>query len=153
MIMKVLPILALGAAALTPAVFLQATVLEPADLQKMVDGMGYTTKMLNEEKGKEKFEFTIKAEGFDVPIAAEVSPSKNYVWFTVLLGKASEDGAKNTALLKENFKIQPDFFYITEKGNLMMGIAVDNRGVSPAVIKRVTDKLSEDVSKTSKVWQ
>jgi hypothetical protein len=51
MIMKVLPILALGAAALTPVVFLQATVLEPADLQKIVEGMGYTTKMLNEEKG------------------------------------------------------------------------------------------------------
>jgi hypothetical protein len=153
MIMKVLPILALGAAALTPVVFLQATVLEPADLQKIVEGMGYTTKMLNEEKGKEKFEFTIKAEGFDVPIAAEVSPSKNYVWFTVLLGKATEDGAKNTALIKENFKIQPDFFYATEKGNLMMGIAVDNRGVNAAVVKRVTDKLAEDVSKTSKVWQ
>lgn len=148
-----LTILAAGAVTLSALFPVQASVLEAADLKTMIEGMGYEVKVLNEEKGNEKYEFVITKNSFDVPIAAEVSKSKNYVWFTAFLGKATDKHEKNTSLLKENFKIQPDFFYITEKGNLMLGIAVDNRGINSAVIRRVTDKMSEDVTKTAPLWQ
>ncbi len=131
----------------------QSPVLDATELKKTIEGMGFTVKALNEEKGKEKYEFTIKRSDFDIPVAAEISSSKNYVWFTVFLGEASKEAEKHGPLLKENFKIQPNFFYITEKGNLMMGIAVDNRGITPAIVKRITDKLSNDVADSAKLWQ
>lgn len=152
--MKTLPFLIGGVAALTPALFLQTDgKADVAGLKKMVENMGYETKMLNSEVGKEKFEFKITKGGFDVPIGAEVSASGNYIWFTVFLGEAGNDTLKHSNLLKENAKIQPNFFYITSKGSLMLGVATDNRGITPTVVKRITDKLSDDVGGTSKVWQ
>lgn len=131
---------------------LQAGPITGPDLKTLIEGMGYTTKALNEEKGKEKYEFTIKTEKFNVPIAAEVTASTNYIWFTAFLGADKDDAATHAALLKQNFKVQPTVFYVTDKGNLMAGVPVDNRGVTAAVIKRVTDKLADDISKTSDIW-
>lgn len=125
--------------------------LNGASLKTMIEGLGYETKALNEEAGKEKYEFKINKAGFDIPIAAEVSPSTNYVWLTVFLG-AVKPTHKFEELLKQNTKIQPSQFYITSKGSLMVGIALDNRQINPAVLRRNIDKVSEDVSGSSTLW-
>jgi len=153
--MKRLSMIALGGAiALTPSLVPQSDTIDAPKLKSMIEGLGYEVKEINKEVGKEKFEFTLRTEGFNVPVGAEISPSKNYIWFTVFLGKPPTDVAKHTALLKQNQKVQPNFFYITESaGNLMMGIGVDNRAVTAVVIKRVTDKLAADVGKTASDWQ
>ncbi|MEQ1934967.1 MAG: hypothetical protein ABL962_14000 [Fimbriimonadaceae bacterium] len=59
---------------------------------------------------------------------------------------------KHTEMLKRNFKIQPCFFYITEKGNMMMGLPVENRQVSSAVMRRTVDLIVGSVVDTQKVW-
>lgn len=128
------------------------TVLTSEDLKKALDGMGLTTKDIGSGPGKEKFEFKMTAPGFDVPVGAEISPSKNYIWLTVNLGTAAATTEKGLELLKSNAKTQPNFFYVTEKGNLFMGCPIDNRGVDAAVLKRVSDKLVADVGKTSTIW-
>lgn len=152
--LKPIPIVAVGLAALTPAIIaFQNAPVDALELKGMVENMGYTTKLLNEEKGKEKFEFSITRPDFNVPVGAEVAPSKNYVWFTVFLGTPPKSIDRHTELLRKNNAIQPSFFYITDKGNLMMAVPVDNRGITPAIVKRVTDKLADDVSKTASVWQ
>lgn len=145
---------ALAGLSLVPALVGQSSdPLTAEKLKEMIVNLGFEPKALNEEVGKEKYEFTVKAEGFDVPIAAEISASKNYVWLTVYLGDAPADSSpKIPALLKKNHKIQPCQFYITEKGALMMAIAMDNRGITPAVFKRAYTKLSDDVSGTADVW-
>lgn len=131
----------------------EAGAIDAAGLKAMIVGLGYEAKSLNDEVGKEKYEFTVKTEGFDVPIAAEISPSKNYVWLTVFLGKAPEDSSpKMAGFVKRNFKIQPTMFYITDRGNLMMGFAMENRALNPAVMRRTITKLSADVSSTSDLW-
>lgn len=151
--MKPLPILAVTlAVAGIPFMLPQDEQVDALQLKKMVEGLGYTTKFLSEDKGKEKFEFPTKTDGFDVPIAGELSASKNYIWLTVFLGPAGDDTAKHSALLKANQRVQPNFFYITDKNNLMLGIAVDNRSLNPAALKRIVDKLSADVGKTADVW-
>ncbi len=126
--------------------------LTAATLKNMLSGMGYELKTLNAEEGKEKYEIPLKSANLNIPVAAELSPSGNYIWFTVNLGMNSST-KKHEELLKENFNIQPTFFYITAKGNLMAAEAVDNRAVSASVFKRVLDKIVLDVDKTSKVWQ
>ncbi len=129
---------------------------EPLDfngLKSMVDNMGYTTKWLNQEAGKEKIEIATKNASFNVPVGAEVAASTHYIWLTVNLGPPPKSVDKHTELLKQNSAVQPDFFYITSKGNLMLAVPVDNRAVSPAVLKRVLEKLSGDVEKTAPYWQ
>lgn len=122
-----------------------------AELKTLIEGLGYETKVLNSEEGKEKYEFTIKTADFNVPLGAEISPSKNYIWLTVFLG-VSKPTHSFEELLKANGDIQPSFFYITKKGNLMMAVAIDNRQVTSAILKRNVDKISADVSSTSKTW-
>lgn len=127
--------------------------IDAARLKEMITNLGYTPKDLNTEVGKEKYEFTIVTEKFNVPIAAELSSSTNYLWLTAFLGAPpAETSEKNAAMLRQNFKIQPTLFYITEKGNLMMGLPCDNRGISPEVLRRNATKLAEDVAKTADVW-
>jgi len=87
-------------------------------------------------------------------VAFELSASKNFVWLTVFLGTPRADtSVMNAELLKQNFSIQPCQFYITSKGNLMMGLAIENRGLTNAIIKRHSDKLVADVASTASFWQ
>jgi len=129
----------------------QSEPLTSTQLRSMVDNMGLTTKPLNEDTGK--FQIDAKSESLNIPIGTELSKSGNYIWFTVNLGDGDKVQSHYKDLLKQNGAIQPDFFYITEKGALMLAVAMDNRGVTPAVIKRVTDKLVADVDKTAQYWK
>ncbi len=128
-------------------------VLDGPALKAMITNLGYEPKELNAEVGKEKYEFTLNSHDLDIPVAAEISASKNYLWLTVFLGTPPPtDSAKNAELLKKNFEVQPSMFYVTTKGNLMMGIAVDNRSITPAVLLRNVKKITEDVGSTKDLW-
>ena len=128
--------------------------LDARQLKDMLTQMGYTVKELNTESGKEKYEVMIKTSSFNVPVAYEISASKNFIWLTAHLGSPKDEySTTNAALLKQNGKIQPCQFYITEKGKLMMGLAVENRGITPAIMRRHTDKFTGDVNNTSSYWQ
>lgn len=127
-------------------------VLDAAALRSMVEGLGYTVKAIKSDPGKEKFEFTVTTEKLNIPVATEISPSTNYVWLTVNLGTAPKSADVHTALLKLNADIQPDFFYITKAGLLMLGVGVDNRSITPAIMKRIVKKLCDDVESSKSTW-
>lgn len=125
-------------------------------LREIIVNMGYEVKDLSIEAGKEKYEFKVTKNGLDVFLAAEITPSKNYVWLTAFLGKTSEiEGFSGRAenILKENGKIQPSQFYVTSSGSLMIGIPIDNRNIDAVVLKRCMDKVSGDVANTVRLWQ
>lgn len=128
--------------------------LDAARLKDMLIQMGYTVKDIGTEVGKEKYQVDIKTSSFNVPLGYEISPSKNYIWLTANLGKPKDSTSTvNSDMLKQNGKIQPCQFYITSKGILMMGLAVENRGLTPAIMRRHTDKITGDVSSTSALWK
>jgi len=127
-------------------------VLDAAGLRKLIEGLGYDVKDVTKTPGSEKYEFKITRQAMDVPISTKISTSHNYVWFTVFLGPAPVDPAKNAQLLKLNYQDQPNNFYVTDGGNLMMGIAVDNRDVTAAIVQRVVEKLGDDVALSADVW-
>ncbi len=129
--------------------------LDAAKLRAMIEGLGYTTKDLDSDPGKEKYEFKVVHDGLDIFIAAEVSPSKNYVWLTVFLGeapKATAPASEFREMLKWNGKIQPTQFYITASERLMLGFAMENRSITPAVLRRTIDKLTKDVADSEDAW-
>ena len=122
-------------------------------LRKMLTELGYEVKDLETTPGKEKYEVSHTKQGFNVPVAYEISPSTNYIWLTVYLGKPPADTSiRNSQLLRQNFTIQPCQFYITEKGNMMMGLAIENRGVTNAVLKRLSDMVTDKVVQTTSYW-
>jgi len=128
--------------------------LTAKQLKDMLTQMGYPVKDLNAEAGKEKYEVDLTTPNLNVPVALEISASGNFVWLTVFLGKPKDETSSvNAALLKQNFKIQPCQFYITDKGNLMMGLAVENRGLTTVIMRRHMEKLAADVSSTNSLWQ
>lgn len=126
-------------------------------LKKAIEDIGYETRTLNATAGQERYEFKLERGGLTIPIAAEVSKSKNYLWLTVYLKDAPKDfassGAKLGGLLKANTNIQPCHFYITEQGALMVAIAIDNRAMSNPVLRRNVEKLVNDVVAQRSIWE
>lgn len=125
--------------------------LSADELKSMLTNLGHEVKALNTEAGKEKWEFTVKTSGFNVPVGAEVSPSKQFIWLTVSLGPLKEQHDPKE-LLRLSGRVQPTQVYLSSKDTLMMAFAVDNRSVTPAVLKLRIDKLTGDVEKSSAVW-
>lgn len=121
-------------------------------LKKLITELGYDIKETPLEKGGATYEFVEKDEDFTIPILAEISESKRYIWLTVFLGDPPKDQAKHLALLKHNANIQPVFFYVTNSNKLKVGLAIDNRGVTQAHLKRVVGLIVDGVSSTSKDW-
>ena len=125
--------------------------LTPATLKSTIAGLGYEIKDLSTTAGSEKYEFTIVASGFNFPISAEISPSKAYCWFTLFMG-TTKATTPYQELLEKNAEVQPCQFYVTSKGNLMMGLALENRGPTPAMLRKAIDFLSAQAAKTSTTW-
>ena len=122
-------------------------------LKEILVQLGYTPKDIISTPGKEKYEIKINRGGLDVPMGLEISGSTNYIWLTVFLGKAPSDSSKYFKLLKQNSKIQPALFYVTDSGNLMMGLPVDNRGINNALLKRYTEFIAGKIADTKDTWQ
>lgn len=128
--------------------------LTSAQLKEKLIQLGNEVRDINATAGSEKYEVKYSTSTFDVPVAYELSGSKNFVWLTVFLGMPRADtSVMNATLLKQNFSIQPCQFYITTKGNLMMGMAIENRGLTNAIIKKHSDKIVADVVSTASFWQ
>ena len=122
-------------------------------LKELLVQLGYTPKDIISTPGKEKYEIKLNRGGLDVPMGLEISGSTNYIWLTVFLGKAPSDSSKYFQLLKQNSKIQPALFYVTDSGNLMMGLPVDNRGINNALLKRYTEFIAGKIADTKDTWQ
>jgi len=129
--------------------------LTAEELKKLVDGLGYESKVLSAEAGSEKWQFKVTQGGLDIPVAYEVTSSRNYVWFTVHLGTITDETlkVKAPALLRKNLDVQPSQFYVTEKNNLMLAIPLENRALNPGWVRRSIEKLVADVVGTASVWQ
>ena len=129
-------------------------VITRAQLKERLEQMGFEVKTINDKPGEEKYAVNHPGSGFNVPVGYELSPSTNFIWLTVNLGIAdTTNTTKSMRLMKENANIQPSFFYITAKANLMTAVGLENRGVTTAILRRHIDKLVADVSKTAPIWQ
>lgn len=148
----------IGLLALLSSLFLlgfnQSETIDRKQLRDMLVQLGYEVSDIVKDAGKEKYSVKFTKYGLDIPVGYEISPSGSYIWLTVNLGEApAESAAKNLALLKQNSKIQPTFFYVTDSGRLMAALPVENRGVTNAVLRLRSDSVSDNVGKTKEIWQ
>ena len=127
--------------------------INASKLKEMLGQLGYTVKDIETNPGSEKYEIKVTKDGIDVPILYQLSASGSYMWLTVSLGnKYTDESVINSTLLKQNSKIQPCQFYTTESGKLMMGLAVDNRGINNAQLRRYTEFITGKVIDTKAYW-
>lgn len=130
-----------------------AAPLTYPQLKTMADNLGYVSKEIAKPSENPKFEVNAATQGFNVPIGFELSGSTRYIWASANLGAAGHiDGPRALELLKTNATIQPTSFWISSTGNLMIGIAIDNREVTPIHLKFVIDKIAADVGSTAQKW-
>jgi hypothetical protein len=122
-------------------------------VKTMVANMGYTPTQISKGAESPKFEFAIKSGTFNVPIGVEISGSGKFIWLSVNLGTAPSDPARAVALLKRIASTQPTHFWIASNGNLMCGMAIDNREVTPAALRLAIDKVGADVAASAPDWQ
>lgn len=128
--------------------------IDRKQLREMLVQLGYEIQDIVKDAGKEKYSSKFTRDGLDIPIGYEISPSNTYIWLTVNLGTAPTEGsAKTLALLKQNSKIQPTFFYITDSGRLMAALPVENRGITNVVLRQRSESIADNVGKTKDAWQ
>ncbi len=119
-------------------------------LRKIVGGLGFETK---DGTGKDSpnFEFTVNEGGLDIHILAEQSESTNYIWLKLAFDKL-EPGQDAKTFLTQTGNTQPAHFYLYDDGTLGMAVAIENRGITPAVVKRGIDILVDGAVSTQKYW-
>lgn len=123
-------------------------------LKEMLVQLGYEVSDIVTEVGKEKYSVKFAKNDLNIPVGFEISPSNTYIWLTVNLGEAPKEGGPRTlALLKQNSKVQPTFFYVTDSGRLMAALPVENRGVTNAILRLRAESISDNVGKTKEFWQ
>lgn len=152
-------LVAIAAGASTALVFsnpLQQEQIDAQQLKTMIEGLGYETKPINSQPGKEKWQFQVTKGGLEIYIAAELSSSKNYVWLTVYLGDVPTLPVSPTRfpdMLVSNSETQPTHFYITQDNKVLLGFAMENRYLTPSVLRRTVDKLASDTVDTKSLWK
>lgn len=125
-----------------------------AELREMLVQLGYEVTDVVKDAGKEKYSVNFAKYDLNIPVGFEISPSNSYIWLTVNLGDApKESSAKCLNLLKQNAKVQPTFFYVTDAGRMMAALPVENRNVSNAVLRLRAETISDNVGKTKDTWQ
>lgn len=126
--------------------------LDDAGLKTMLTGLGYEIK----EPGVGVYEAPITAAGLNIPTRIFLSKSKTKIWLSVALmqkegvDKLTRDDLQK--ILEKTVDVGPTHFMI-ENGWLKLKLAIDNRAVTPAVLRSEIDYLAARVGESKTVWQ
>ena len=132
---------------------MQSQTLDRKQLREILVQLGYEVKDIVKDEGKQKYAVSFSSNDLNLPVGYEISPSGNYIWLTANLGDGPKAGNEMTfQLLKQNARVQPTFFYISESGKLMAALAVENRGVTNSLLKQRSEIFADNVGKTKDVW-
>ena len=128
-----------------------ADPLDHAGLKTMLTGMGYTPKETGVAPAQ-LLEINVTTASFNVPVGLEVSGSGRFVWARATLGDVGLTGEQALQALQSNASTQPVMFWLTSKNQLVIGMAIDNRDVTPEQLRFAIDKIAVDVNNTAPIW-
>jgi hypothetical protein len=127
--------------------------IDRKQLRDILVQLGYDVKDLDKTPGKEKYSFTVERSGLNIPVAIELSANGSYIWLTVFCKDGAPGGDKAVNLLRRNADVQPSMFYVTKSNKIMMGLPIENQGVTNAALRQRAEKICDDVVKTKDDWQ
>jgi hypothetical protein len=144
---------------LSPRLYSQETkpaaapgVLVEDTLRKLLDGMGYEPKPLS--KG---FLVAIKRDTWTINIQLVISPNGEKIGMNSNLGAVENPDAVTAAqwraLMIANGDIDPSAFYFdaTQK-KLYLHRSMDNRGITPAILRQQIENYCGNMVDTAKLW-
>lgn len=126
--------------------------LDDAGLKTMLTNLGYEVK----EPGTGTYEIPMAAAGLNIPTRIFIAKSQTKIWLSVAL--LQKDGVDKLTrddlqkILEENVNIGPCHFMI-EGGWLKLKMAIDNRGVTPAILRSELGYIADRVGDSKAVWQ
>ncbi len=129
-----------------------AGALADESLRKMLDGMGYEPKPLS--KG---FLIAIKRDTWTMNIQLVISPNGEKIGMNSNLGMVENPdtvaAAQWKALIVANGDIDPSAFYFdaTQK-KLYLHRSLDNRGLTPAILRQQVENFCGNMVDTSALW-
>jgi len=129
-----------------------AGALADDGLRKMLDGMGYEPKPLT--KG---FLLSVKRDTWTINIQLVISANGEKIGMNANLGAVENPDAVTAAqwkaLLAANGDIDPSAFYFdaTQK-KLYLHRSMDNRGLTPAILRQQIENFCGNMVDTAKLW-
>lgn len=142
-----------------PAATATASMVTPStgalgveDIRRMAEAEFGAAKDVTGASAVKLYEITLVRGGFNIPIQFEVSASGNFVWLSATVGPGNVAPDKAAIALKRIAKIQPTMIWDTGS-KLRFGFAMENRGVTQAVIKAHMERLANDIADNSDVWK
>ena len=127
--------------------------LNQQSLGKMLTGIGYETEV------KSDGHYTIVIERYNLHyrIATELSEDQTVLWMTTRLADLPEHSRVPASvmegLLEASHDYAPTFFYICrEEGEIGAHRLLNNRGLTPAVIRESVDRFLSSIAATEPVW-
>lgn len=134
----------------------QPGAIDTKQLRSYIEEMGLRPTVVRSTPGDEMFEYVVTRGSVSVYVDAEVSSSKNYVWLSSVLGKCSNatlaNSAKLQAFLRNNFKYQPCNLALSDRNQLEICVAIDNRSLSSTWFRNVANKLADAAFATRSDW-
>jgi hypothetical protein len=151
-----LTILATRASAQTTS----GTTLDKANMQQFFANMGYDIQKL----GDAQYSFTTHPGNYTVTITAGISSNGQFLWLSSMLATLPDTGPLPAdlleAALKANDDIGPAALYIRvcsdcaagSKRQLRMATPLANHQLTPAIVRRSIEAITQSISDTSQVW-
>jgi hypothetical protein len=125
--------------------------LDDAGLKAMLVSMGYEPKKLSEG-----YLVAVKQDSWTLNVQLRLSSNRSKLGFNANCGLVDEDavsGAQWMALLISNGDIEPtSFYYDQEKKKLYLHRVIDNRDITPVILRKELDQFLSDIRSTGKLW-
>ena len=122
--------------------------LSADDLSTMTQALGYTTT-----KNDKSVTINYDEDNWKMSIDVDLSTDKTKVWLITYLVKTpfKYDSDDYQKLLKANNDIGPCAFCLSDTW-LTMDLALDNRNVTPAIMRREINYIVKQVKTTESTW-
>ena len=127
--------------------------LTESALGQMLEDMGYEPKKL-----KQGYLVAIKQDAWTYYVQLVLSPNREKIGLKATMGivddPTSIPAGQWLNLLSGNTDIAPSFFYFNKTNNtLYMHRIIDNRVVTPALIRQQVDAFCANIKDTSELWK
>ena len=128
------------------------TLTDDSLLQTLVN-MGYEPKKLS--KGAL---IVVKQDTWTLNLQVVLSPNAEKVGLNANLGKVDDPDSITSSqwkgLLVSNGEIDPSAFYFdNDQKKLYLHRSFDNRGITPAILRREIERFSSNIQHTSDLWK
>ena len=132
-------------------------VLTAAQLDAMLQGLGYETKDVSGNDSHNVFEISTEAEGWKILIMVSVSGDGSTIWFDSKFKPLSDvtqaSAASWAKLLELSRTYNPAFFTLDKTGRIHVSATLDNFAVTPSMLRRELERFDSVVRKSYPHWK